>query len=106
MNLVDPSGMIACTKSNDPECITLINDLKVNAQNIRNAVKQGTLLPVEGFAQFADSVSRACMQNQKRENRSERNHGREISSSFFIACGNAAELLETINKTLDNISLS
>jgi len=63
VNLVDPSGMMACTKSNDPECITLINELKVEAQHIHIAVKQGILLPVEGFAQFADSASNKFNQN-------------------------------------------
>src|SRR5690606_38597614 len=41
VNYVDPSGMMACTKSNDPECVTLVSQLKVEAQNIRTDVKQG-----------------------------------------------------------------
>src|SRR5690606_32526623 len=38
-------------------CVTLVSQLKVEAQNIRTDVKQGILLPVEGFAQFADFAS-------------------------------------------------
>jgi len=43
---------------------------------------------------------------RKQKNRSNCDHGREIGSSFFIACGNAAKLLETINEPLDNVSFS
>jgi hypothetical protein len=42
----------------------------------------------------------------KEENGSNGNHGSEIHSSLFIASGNATELLETIDETFHNISLS
>jgi len=43
---------------------------------------------------------------RKEENGSNSDHGREIYSSFFIACGNATELFEAIDETFNNVSLA
>lgn len=43
---------------------------------------------------------------RKEENRSESNHGREISSAFFIASGDPTELFEAIDQTFDNVALT
>jgi hypothetical protein len=43
---------------------------------------------------------------RKKKNGSDSDHGREISCSFFIACGNATKLLETTNEPLDNVSFA
>jgi hypothetical protein len=42
----------------------------------------------------------------KEENRGKSNHGSEVRSSFFGARRNAPELLETIDKSFNDISLS
>ncbi|MFZ6027009.1 MAG: RHS repeat-associated core domain-containing protein [Chloroflexota bacterium] len=56
VNLVDPTGMMACVNSNDSDCIQKISQLLTKAQEIKNSVKIGNLLPVEGFAQFTDKA--------------------------------------------------
>lgn len=43
---------------------------------------------------------------REEENGSNRDHSGEVGSSFFIASGNAAKLLETIDEPFDNVSLS
>ena len=43
---------------------------------------------------------------RKEEDRSNRNHGREVGGSFFIASGDATKLLETIDKPFDDVSFS
>ncbi len=46
--------MISCSDSTDPECIAKAQDLKVQAQNLKQAVEPGNLLPVEALAQLAN----------------------------------------------------
>ena len=43
---------------------------------------------------------------RKEENRSESDHGGEISGAFFITSSNATELLETVDQTLDNVAFT
>ena len=43
---------------------------------------------------------------RKEENGSNRNHGREIDGTFFIAGGNTTKLLETIDEPFDNVSFA
>jgi hypothetical protein len=43
---------------------------------------------------------------RKEENRSQSNHGRQISGTFFITSRNAAKLLLTIDQTLKNVVLT
>jgi hypothetical protein len=46
--------LIPCPSDDDPECISKVFELKTEAQRIKNEVSEGSLLPVEGFAQFLD----------------------------------------------------
>ena len=43
---------------------------------------------------------------RKEENGSDRDHSREVGSSFLIASGDPTELFETIDEPFDNISFS
>jgi hypothetical protein len=45
-----------CPKKNNPSCLSKVMELKTEAQSIKNEVKAGTLLPVEGFAQLLDAT--------------------------------------------------
>jgi len=54
INFTDPSGHISCTDSNDPICIAKVQQLKSHGLSIKEAVRTGGQLPVEGFAQYAD----------------------------------------------------
>jgi RHS repeat-associated protein len=54
VNHSDPSGYISCENSNDAACIQKATELKAKGDTIKMQVTNGSLLPVEGFAQFAD----------------------------------------------------
>ena len=54
VNLVDPSGMISCEKTNDPMCLNNIKMLRRRGIEIRNTVSAGYVPPVESFAQYVD----------------------------------------------------
>jgi len=54
INLTDPSGYISCTNSNDPTCLEKIQQLKNRGSAIKEAVRIGGQLPVEGFASYVD----------------------------------------------------
>ncbi len=41
---------------------------------------------------------------RKEKNRNNFNHRKEIDGSFLVPCGNATELLLTIDKALNNVS--
>jgi hypothetical protein len=51
---IDPSGMMSCTNSNDPECIASLQRLIYHAVAIKSNVQYGVLPPVEGFALLAN----------------------------------------------------
>jgi RHS repeat-associated protein len=50
----DPTGNISCEDSNDAICMAQAQKLKSYGLGIQEAVRQGSLLPVEGLAEFAD----------------------------------------------------
>jgi RHS repeat-associated protein len=50
----DPEGYSKCYHSDNPVCEKSAMTLKNYGENIKRRVENGTLLPVEGFAQFAD----------------------------------------------------
>ena len=56
VNHSDPSGYISCENSNDAACIQKATELKAKGGTIKMQVTNGSLLPGEGFAQFADTV--------------------------------------------------
>jgi RHS repeat-associated protein len=59
VNRTDPSGMtplLPCPNQRNPTCLSKVMKLKTEAQRIHDDVKNGNLLPVEGFAQFLDSA--------------------------------------------------
>lgn len=64
-----------------------------------------SILFVLGYQIFRDFLEPVC-KIRKEENGSNSDHGREIYSSFFIACGNATELFEAIDETFNNVSLA
>jgi hypothetical protein len=54
INLVDPSGHISFTDSNDPIFIDKVRQVRDRGLSVKEAVKAGSQLSVEGFAQFVD----------------------------------------------------
>ncbi|MEK6754217.1 MAG: RHS repeat-associated core domain-containing protein [Chloroflexota bacterium] len=58
VNLTDPSGHDSawenCTERNNPVCMEKVRQLKKRGVSIREMVRTGTLLPVEGLAQYID----------------------------------------------------
>lgn len=54
INYVDPSGHVSCENGKDAICIQKAAQLREQGNIIKMQVKSGSLLPVEGFAQFAD----------------------------------------------------
>jgi hypothetical protein len=54
INLVDPSGLVSCTDSNDADCIRFAIELKRKARQLKTNVEIGNTLPVEALAQLVD----------------------------------------------------
>jgi hypothetical protein len=54
VNHTDPSGLITCSDSLDPQCIRIAKNLQTKASSLKNSVKSGTTLPVEALAQLVD----------------------------------------------------
>jgi len=59
IRFVDPSGMISCEDNNDSECIAALTELKLKANEIKQSVEAGTLMPVEGYAELVDEAMRS-----------------------------------------------
>jgi len=54
INNTDPSGNISCEDSNDAVCMAQAQKLKSYGLGIQEDVRQGSLPPVEGLAEYAD----------------------------------------------------